>query len=118
MDISSDFRPVSGRRALAEALIRRWTTDRGGLIGDPNYGENLTDNINDDIGPGDIGKIQAKAQAEALQDERVLSITSVAEFDAETGELTIEFTVVDAKGPFSLTVSVDEVTVSLLEVQP
>ncbi len=116
MDLSGDFRTVSGRQALAEALVRRWTTPRGGLIGDPNYGTDLTEYINDDYGPGDLAKIIARAEAEALQDERVESISSRAEI-SDAGVLRIEFTITEASGPFSLTVSVDNVTVDLLEVQ-
>lgn len=114
-DISPDGAVASGRLALAQALCRRWSTDRGQLIDDPNYGENLTDNINDDMSPADVSKTQAKAAAEALKDERVLSIRSDAELTDE-GVLNIEFTVTDAAGPFSLSVAVTDVTVTLLKV--
>ena len=114
-DCMSDFRTVSGRTALAQALYRRWTTDRGTLIDDPNYGTNLTDAINDDVGPSGIGEIVAAAGAEARKDERVRDI--VGEGVLVEGVLTLTFTVTDADGPFALTVSVSDVTVEILTVQ-
>jgi phage baseplate assembly protein W len=115
VDLSVDFLNVSGRTALAQALFRRWTTDRGTLIDDPNYGTNLSDYINDDLGPGDVAKIRAAAESEALKDERVLDITSIGELTQE-GVLNLTFTIVDAAGPFTLTVAVSDVTVDLLRV--
>ena len=45
-DTMSDFRTVSGRVALAQALVRRWITERGELLDDPSYGTDLTDFLN------------------------------------------------------------------------
>lgn len=115
IDINLELQPVFGRRALAEALVRRWITDRGGLIDDPNYGTNLTDYINDDMSPEDLAMMQADAEAEAHKDERVLDISSTASI-SDTDELNIAFLIVDAEGPFTLTLSVSEVTVALLTV--
>lgn len=115
MDISTDFQVVSGRTALAQALLRRWTTDRGQLIDDPNYGDNLENYINDDMSIADIAKAQQAAVNEALKDERVVDCTSIASFD-DSGVLTLEFTITDGDGPFSLTLAVTDVTVDLLTV--
>lgn len=114
-DVTADFRPTSGREALAQSLYRRWTSDRGSLIDDPNYGTNLTDFINDDATDGDIANILAAAIAEANKDERVIDITGTAELGSD-GILLMEFVVTDGEGPFTMTLSVSQVTVELLTV--
>lgn len=116
-DCMSDFRTVSGRTALAQSLYRRWTTDQGTLIGDPNYGKNLTNYINDDVTTAEIGQIVAIAVAEAKQDERVVDITGEGRL-AEDGTLYLTFEVIDGQGPFTLTIAVSAVTVTLLTVDP
>lgn len=115
-DLTKDFRTVSGRRALAEALWRRWTTDRGGLIDDPNYGENLTDHINDDMSPGDVQRALLAAMVEARKDERIVDIKGEVKLGAD-GVLTMTFEIDDGAGPFSLTAAVSDVTVDLLTVE-
>jgi len=113
-DLMGDFRPVSGRTGLAQALYRRWTTDRGMLLDDSNYGTNLVDYINDDITPNDIPAILAAAFAEARKDERVVDITGTGELTS-AGTLLLSFEVIDGAGPFALTVTVDQVSVELLQ---
>ena len=114
MDITTDFRAVSGRRALAESLVRRFRTERGGLIGDPNYGELLENHINDDMSPADLSAASSAAEAEALKDERVLSCSVAARLVDDILYFDIELE--DAKGPFALTLSVSDVTVEILTV--
>lgn len=114
LDLSADFREVSGRRALAQSLARRWVTPRGRLIDDPNYGTDLTSEINDDLTAADLARIQAAAAAEGLKDERVIDLTSDATFSS--GVLTMNFVITDGQGPFSLTLAVSAVTVDLLTV--
>lgn len=113
-DLSADCRVVSGRMALAEALIRRWSTPRGRLIDDPNYGTSLADSLNDDMRVGDIVRLQAAAEAEARKDERVADISSTALFVGNA--LTLTFSITDGEGPFTLTIAVTSVSVSLLQV--
>lgn len=115
-DLLADFREVIGRRCLAEAIARRYITDRGTLIGDPNYGFNLTNFLNADLGTGDVALLQSGAEAEALKDERVLSAVVVATLAAD-GLLTVVCTLTDADGPFTLTLAVSAVTVEILELK-
>ncbi len=107
---------VTGNRVVAEAIVRRWSTDRGGLIDDANYGFNLLDEVSDDIGLADLPRIGQQAGAEAEKDERVLSCRVTATFNA--GVLSITGTVTTAQGPFQLVVTVDMLTVALLQPTP
>lgn len=115
-DTMSDFRTVSGRVALAQALVRRWITERGELLDDPSYGTDLTDFLNSDLDRRELGQFVSIATAEALKDERVLAISGSAEL-TDTGVLNATFIVTDAAGPFELTIGIDDVTVELLTVQ-
>jgi phage baseplate assembly protein W len=114
-----EFRAVAGRQMLAQALWRRWITTRGDLLDDPDYGTNLVDYINEDIDVGTVSKIVAAAVAEAMKDERVVKVKGTGRFDeTERGTLYLEFTIFDGDGPFTLTLAVTDVTVSLLTVNP
>jgi phage baseplate assembly protein W len=116
LDLASDFRVVSGRRALIESLARRLDTPRGRLIDDPNYGTSLPGEVNDDLSQADIARIQAATTAECLKDERVVDATSDATF--VNGVLTLNLEITDGQGPFPLTLAVSAVTVEILQVNP
>lgn len=106
---------VTGNRVVAEAIARRWSTPRGGLIDDPNYGFDLSDFLGDDLDPSGLGRIASFAGAEAIKDERVLSC-SVTLTLSTAGRMTVNGLVRTATGPFRLVLSVDQVSVSLLSV--
>jgi hypothetical protein len=108
---------VSGRILLAEAMARRLSTPRGGLIDDPNFGYDLTAYLNDDVGPGDLAAMSAGATAEALKDERVLSADVSVTLDPD-GKLRVTMALADSDGPFTLVLAVGATTVDLLSVSP
>jgi phage baseplate assembly protein W len=115
-DLTSPAQMVSGFRVVAEAIARRWQTPRGGLIDDPNYGYDLSDYINDDLGPADLARIGQDAAAEAQKDDRVLNATVTLTLIGSVLLAAGVFTT--AQGPFRLVLSVSLVTVTLLEVAP
>lgn len=106
---------ASGKRAVAEAIARRWGTPRGGLIDDPDYGYDVSDLVNDDLDKATLARVAHFAKAEAEKDERVRSCT-VGIVQMIDQSLLVTGTVVTAEGPFQLVVSVSQVTVSLLQV--
>jgi hypothetical protein len=116
-DISMPSYMASGNQAVAEAILRRWTTTQGELIDDPNYGRNVYDLIGDDLSPRDLAMQGQQFGAEAEKDPRVTSCRVVITMDAQ-GNLTFTAAVVTALGPFPLVVSVNAVTLALLLVQP
>jgi hypothetical protein len=107
---------VTGNRVVAEAIVRRWNTPRGGMPDDPAYGYDLTAYLNDDLGPGDLAKIGSQAAAEALKDQRVNSATVTVQLLG--GELLVTGSLGTANGPFNLVANVSSVTVTLLKVSP
>lgn len=116
-DLAPDGRTETGVRLVGEAIARRWMTPRGRLMGDPNYGYDLTQFVNADMSPRDIALLQAGAEAEALKDERVDACDVTATLGADS-VLTITATVETGEGPFDLVVSVSSVTVELISVAP
>jgi phage baseplate assembly protein W len=108
---------ASGNLVVAEAILRRWTTPRGALIDDPNYGWDVMDLVSDDLGPADTQHAQQQLAAEAQKDERVqrARVTLTLKID---GTLDIEALIMTANGPFRMVVNVSQISTSLLLVSP
>ena len=116
-DLTPTFAVVSGRRLLAEALARRLITRLGSLRRHPMYGYDVREELNDDLGPGDLARISAGVNAQFLRDQRVEQSACTATLGSD-GTLTIAGTVTDGAGPFPLVLSVGSVTVQLVEPAP
>lgn len=112
-DVDMPSTMATGFVAVGQAIARRWSTPAGGLVGDANYGYDLTDFVNDDLDTRDLPAIAHRAGAEAEKDERVTSapvtITLIG------GLLFVAGKIQTASGPFQLVVSVSNVTVTLLQ---
>lgn len=119
-DIDLSGRVVTGKRLVAEAIARRLMTPRGGLIGDPHYGFELGQFINDDMGPADFAAMVSGATEECLKDERVISAEVTYEVTTlAPSKLLLELTITleISEGTFDLVLSVDDVGVALLSVE-
>ncbi len=113
-DLTSDMAEVDGRINLGQALARRLQTPRGGLIDDPNYGTDITAEIDNDMDTRAIARIASRVDAECVKDERVFSSKTTASF--VSGSLTLTIEIVDLAGPFKLIMLATNVTVELLRV--
>lgn len=112
------FTLVTGRTALGQAIARRLQTPRGTLawIGDTaDYGDDVRQHLGDDLTPRLASLIASRVEAEALADERVRAATATVTLLA--GALRVGLQLADAAGPFRLTLSIDAVTVAVLQVQ-
>ncbi len=114
-DMTPEGGVVTGNLVVAQAIARRLMTPRGRLIGYPNYGYDLTQFCNGDIGDSDVPSIQSGIEAECLKDPRVASAVSSVSLDP-SGLMTVKVTATSANGPFTLVLSVSQVTVQLLKV--
>ena len=110
-DVDLNLTEVSGRRAVAEAVARRWLTRRGSLFYDASYGYGLEDALHQPASA--LGTLSAGLENEALRDERVLQARVLVRLD-DKRQLLIRAELVDADGPFRLVASVSEVSVELL----
>lgn len=102
---------ASGRRALAEAILRRLTTPRGGLVGSPAYGYDALDTIGASV---PAGVVEQRVLEQVLAEEEVEDARCSVAFDARLGSMTILVEVTEAGGPFELTLTSDQFTVSAL----
>ena len=112
-DLTRTMKVTSGRRLVAQNILRRFNTPRGSLPDDPNFGTDMSLFVNDDLGPGDVGRIGSSMQAEALKDARVKSARTTVTLTGD-GNFTAVLTLVDAAGSFQLVLGVSAVGVTLL----
>lgn len=113
----------TGVRLVGEAYYRRLTTPRGQLRGgedEANYGLDITAFV----GRGDpksvIASLPGQIESELMKDERSEDITVTVEQEPTDGgigiKLLITITAVTTEGPFSLQLSVDDVSAELLGI--
>ncbi len=121
-DIDLTGRIVTGKRLVAEAIARRLMTPRGGLIGDPHYGYDVSQFLNDDMSPADLAAMVSSITEECLKDERVLGAEVLYEIETVDASrtqqlLTLTITLEISDGTFDLVLGVDDVGVALLSVE-
>lgn len=107
---------VTANRIVGEAIARRLITPRGRLVDDPNYGYALSEFVNADLPAGELARIQAGVQGECVKDERVSTAKATIVLAGAILVATIVLTT--AAGPFTLVLSVDDVTATILQVSP
>jgi hypothetical protein len=116
-DLDTTLSTVSGPMVVVEAVVRRWSTPTGALLGDPNYGFDLSAYCNADVAPRDIAQLVSSLNAEAEKDERVLECTSSAVLGSDDVlTVTANLTLLDGE-TFTLVLAVSAVTVELLRVE-
>ncbi|MBI2388631.1 MAG: hypothetical protein HYV09_03355 [Deltaproteobacteria bacterium] len=114
-DLDPYFRPLSGPRVVAEAVVRRWTTPSGGLFFEPGFGVDVRELASQAMTPQALFTLGAQLAAQAEEDERVQSAHVDVSFNTQTRKLLVRADVHTAAGPFALVVSVDRLSVELLE---
>jgi hypothetical protein len=124
-DVSTypDLDPTFGWRSdssrmLAEAVARRLETPTGRLPYDPEYGLDLRQFLNDDIGARERFVIAARVLAEIEKDERMRSAEVSVHQDVAAQTLTLDIAIqpLDA-AEFRLTLGISSVGASVLSVQ-
>lgn len=99
-DVDAQLSVASGRTALAEAVLRRWTTPTGALLGSPRYGYD----VHGLIGSSELASVaEQKLTEQALAEEEIRDARVTVQFNAQTSELTVTGMLVDSDGPFELT---------------
>lgn len=104
-DIDPTLSVVEGRPALAHALLRRITTPRGTLIGDPSYGYDVTGLIGSTV---PMSVVEQRVLEQILAEEGVEDARVTAELVNDT--VTITMHVVDSEGPFDLVLTSSQLT--------
>ena len=114
-------RMVTGQQLIQEAMLRRLSTPRGSLrdvadpVGAANYGLDLCGLLNTEIvGSGSIAAKESMIAAECRKDQRISSATAtITAVGTNAYRLDLDLDTTD--GQVSLALSVDDVTVALLE---
>lgn len=110
------FTPATGIDVLAQSLMCRLTTPHGSVMGCPNDCIDVRDFVGSGMTQSDVQKAQAAIQAQIQRDERVLTSTVRATYNQATKVLGLTISVTSAAGPFTMTLAVSAVTVSLLNL--
>lgn len=114
-------RIVTGNRLLAEAAVRRLSSQRGSLLDDPNYGLPLVELLNQAATKDQIAAIPGRVRGELAKDTRLVE-----------GSITVELIPIDVSGPaksyevrigmegddgpFELVLSVNDLKVEILSL--
>ena len=109
---------VSGNAIVAQALVRRIVTPRGGVIDDPDYGYDVTAPL-DSIGDQrSLARTLAMMDAEFRKDERVAYSQTIGKLSGPLAgqTLTTTTTIQTAQGTFTMTTAITNVTATLLGV--
>jgi hypothetical protein len=114
-DLDPYFRPLTGPRVVAEAVVRRWTTPSGGLFFEPSFGLDVRELSSQAMTPQALFTLGALLASQAEEDERVQSALVELSFNAQTRKLLVRAEIRTASGPFALVVSVDRLSVEILE---
>lgn len=116
-DLDANMAEVDGFTLLTVDLACRFGTTRGGVIGAPDDGFDLTELLSGEWTKQREAQTRAQIAAQALRDERVRSVAVTIDVDEDgaTRTLTITISGIAADGPFSLTLAVANATVQVLE---
>jgi hypothetical protein len=117
-DLTSDCAEVAGVTGWLQSLCRRL---QGTLFYDPDYGYDLVDMLDDEVKISDLDAVGADIDTEFLKDERTLSSSTDVVKSVTNGavvSLKVTSRVRSALGPFTLTLGVDNVTVTILSITP
>jgi phage baseplate assembly protein W len=116
-DLDETFSPISGRRAVAEAIARRLSTPRGALPFHPTYGLDLRQWLNARASDATAFALTANIEAECEADERVLRASAAVVFEPATTSMRIAINLELADGPFKLVLGVSQLDVQILETE-
>lgn len=95
-DVTSPALMVTGNTSIAQMIIKRFTTPRGRLMSDPNFGLDLTQYVSKTMSAAQLSSLAKQCNAEAAKDERVSSASISLVFTL--GTITISGTVTMAAG--------------------
>lgn len=113
-------RMTSGAMIVGQRFYHALITPRGALLGGPDeesFGEDLAELVGAPGWKDSERAIRAKVQRAASKDEEILSVaTDILTTIATTGAVSHEVRISadTARGPFSLVLSIDEMSVSLV----
>lgn len=118
-DLDPSARDLDGSdiTVMLQSLFRRFTTDTGSLFYDATYGLALRALLSEASTPEGNQRLQAQLVAQALLDERIDSANATVDYNASTESAVVTMNCFSGQGPFSLVLSIDKVSVVILNNQ-
>jgi hypothetical protein len=113
----TDVLVTDPRILVGQRVARALQTPHGALAligGDPNRGFDVRTLLKKKMSPADISQAQAQIKAEAEKDEAVQSANVALTFFS--GKLTVAVDLIGAMGPFSLVLTVGQLTTAQIFV--
>jgi hypothetical protein len=105
---------------VENASIRRLTTKKGTLRFHRNYGRDICDMLGAGVTPDQLPRYESEINEQIAEDPRVLSVgTTLTESKNPDGTSVINIAVSgdSAFGPFGFVMTVDKVSLALLNIQ-
>lgn len=113
-DLNPHGRVVTGVRAVEQAIYHRLITPADSVPGRLGYGFDLRALLNEDGTSRTPFQIAAAIESQALQEERVASVTVTVTSLPRENQLRVELSGECAEGPFELVLAVSDLTVKRL----
>lgn len=105
----------SGIKNLIEAILWRLQTPRGSLFYDTSYGEDVREYLQSELTPATLQEMQGLIKAQCQADDRVANADVKVSTIPGQFKLMIEIKILtELADSFSLVISVDKLTVELL----
>jgi phage baseplate assembly protein W len=101
---------------IAQAVLRRLSTPRGGLVDDPDYGLDVRGMLNRATDAAAIRDLQGQVRNEVSKDDRVDAVDAVVSVTFAPTTLRVALTITPADvelDPFTMTVAVTSTAVLL-----
>lgn len=114
-DLDASLRETTGVVTFQHAITRRISTPRGAVLDADDYGTDIRDELKQEVTRASLVQIAGRVRNEILKDERA-STCSVTPTYTGSPLVALELAIRGeaAEGPYSLTIAVDAVKVSLL----
>jgi hypothetical protein len=112
--LDPNFTLVTGTRSLAEAALRRLTTQRGTLFYAPNYGTDVREALLARLDADGLRSWRKRIEGELQKDDRVRIVRANLSFSQASGVLTIGVSGVTGEGPFAFTIAASALSADLL----
>jgi hypothetical protein len=112
-----DLQVITPQQIIGQRIARRLTTPRGALalIGDDgDFGWDVRQLFNGKVSPTFIATAETQIAAECVKDQQVSNANVVLTFTQANSVMVIDINLTTAAGPFSLTLTVTQLTASLI----
>ena len=119
IDVDPTMRETSGVYVFAQSLVMRQSTGLGSLIGAPDECVDLRSYLSKGMTTEQLQSLRGVVRNQLLRDQRVSSAIVNGTFDFARSTLTLIEQITSGLGPFTLTLSVSQLTITaLLNGQP